>query len=107
MRLIDASDPRNLRQVGYYVSRPGLFWGALFAPTDPTGSTVYGLDHSRGIDVLALDRAALKPVRRRGSAARGRPKAGFALGIFDALGRGQARPAAADRLRRRTAPAGR
>jgi len=92
VRLIDASDPRNLRQVGYYLSRPGLFWGALFAPTDPTGSTVYGLDHSRGIDVLALDRAALKPVSRPGSAAQGRPKAGFALGIFDvwdAVKRGQ------------------
>jgi hypothetical protein len=83
VRLIDARDPRHLRQVGYYVSRPGLFWGALFAPTDPTGSTVYALDHSRGIDVLALDRAALKPVRRRGSALRGRPKPGFGLEVFD------------------------
>jgi LVIVD repeat len=71
VRLIDARRPGRLRQVGYYVSRPGLFWGALFAPTDPTGSTVYGLDHSRGIDVLALDRAALQPVRRRGSRAGG------------------------------------
>jgi LVIVD repeat len=83
VRLIDASRPRRLRQVGYYLSRPGLFWGALFAPTDPTGSTVYALDHSRGIDVLALDRAALKPVRRRGSALRGRPKPGFGLEVFD------------------------
>jgi len=92
VRLIDASNPRRLRQVGYYVSRPGLFWGALFAPTDPTGSTVYALDHGRGIDVLALDRAALKPVRRRGSAQRGRPKPGFGLEVFDgwdAVRRGQ------------------
>jgi hypothetical protein len=28
---------------------------------------VYALDHSRGIDVLAIDRGALKPVRRRGA----------------------------------------
>jgi hypothetical protein len=83
VRLIDARDPRHLRQVGYYVSRPGLFWGALFAPTDPSGSTVYALDHSRGIDVLALDRAALKPVARRGTALRGRPKPGFGLEVFD------------------------
>jgi hypothetical protein len=83
VRLIDARDPRHLRQVGYYLSRPGLFWGALFASTDPTGSTVYGLDHSRGIDVLALDRPALKPVRRRGTAAHGRPKGGFGLDVYD------------------------
>ena len=83
VRLIDASNPRRLRQVGYYLSRPGLFWGALFAPTDPTGSTVYALDHSRGIDVLAIDRAALKPVRRRGTPARGRAKPGFGLQVYD------------------------
>ena len=34
VRLIDARRPGRLRQVGYYLSRPGLFWGALFAPTD-------------------------------------------------------------------------
>jgi hypothetical protein len=79
VRLIDARRPGRLRQVGYYVSRPGLFWGALFAPTDPSGSTVYALDHSRGIDVLALDRAALRPVRRTGS---GRPGAAKDLGLF-------------------------
>jgi hypothetical protein len=82
VRLIDARRPGRLRQVGYYLSRPGLFWGALFAPTDASGSTVYGIDHSRGIDVLAIDRAALKPVRRRGaSRPLKRPKYGFAMAI--------------------------
>jgi hypothetical protein len=90
VRLIDARQPRRLRQVGYFVNRPGLYWGALFAPTDPTGSTVYALDHSRGIDVLALDRAALRPVRRRGSRPRGAAKAGFGLVIGD--GRDKVRP---------------
>jgi hypothetical protein len=71
VRLIDARRPGRLRQVGYYVNRPGLFWGALFAPTAPAGSTVYALDHSRGIEVLALDRAVLRPVRRKGSRPRG------------------------------------
>ncbi|HEX5621789.1 MAG TPA: hypothetical protein VFX51_25405 [Solirubrobacteraceae bacterium] len=85
VRLIDARRPGRLRQVGYYLSRPGLFWGALFAPTDPNGSTVYGIDHSRGIDVLAIDRAALKPIRRRGATKPlARPKTGFAMGIFGA-----------------------
>jgi hypothetical protein len=83
VRLIDARRPGRLRQVGYYVSRPGLFWGALFAPTDPTGSTVYALDHSRGIDVLAVDRAALAPVRRRGSRPSGPVRQGFGLFLWD------------------------
>ena len=82
VRLIDARRPRRLRQVGYYVNRPGLFWGALFAPTDPSGSTVYALDHSRGIDVLALDRAALRPVRRKGSRPRGPLNAGSSMFIL-------------------------
>jgi len=92
VRLIDVRRPGRLRQVGYYVARPGLFWGALFAPTDPTGSTVYALDHSRGIDVLALDRAALRPVRRSGSRRRGAAKVGFGLFVgdgFDAVRPGQ------------------
>jgi len=85
VRLIDARRPGRLRQVGYYLSRPGLFWGALFAPTDTAGETVYGIDHSRGIDVLAIDRAALKPIRRRGAARPlARPKYGFVMGIFGA-----------------------
>jgi hypothetical protein len=83
VRLIDASSPRRLRQVGYYVSRPGLFWGALFAPTDATGSTVYALDHSRGIDVLRIDRAALRPVRRQGAPRPlQNPKAGYSLSVL-------------------------
>jgi hypothetical protein len=83
VRLIDARRPRHLRQVGYYLSRPGLYWGALFAATDPTGSTVYALDHSRGIDVLAIDRAALRPVRRSGSRPQGEAKLGYSLFVFD------------------------
>jgi hypothetical protein len=85
VRLIDARRPGRLRQVGYYVNRPGLFWGALFAPTDPTGSTVYALDHSRGIDILALDRSALRPVRRRGSRPRGPVNGGASLIVASPL----------------------
>ena len=83
VRLIDATRPRRLRQVGYFLNRPGLYWGALFATTDPTGSTVYAVDHSRGIDVLAIDRAALRPVRRSGSRPQGRARFGAGMFIFD------------------------
>jgi LVIVD repeat len=82
VRLIDVRRPGRLRQVGYYVNRPGMVWSAMFPPTDPTGSTVYALDHSRGIDVLALDRAALNPVRRRGAR---RPLANPARGVQFAI----------------------
>jgi hypothetical protein len=92
VRLIDARRPDRLRQVGYYLSRPGLVWGALFAPTDPTGSTVYSFDHSRGIDVLTIDRDRLRPVRRRGARRVARnpgtafTPAGFAM-VVDSLDR--------------------
>jgi LVIVD repeat len=93
VRLVDARRPGRLRQVGYYVNRPGMVWSAMFAPTDPTGSTVYALDHARGIDVLALDRGALRPVRRSGARRVLRnPKRGVGMFItdgFDAVRAGQ------------------
>jgi hypothetical protein len=93
VRLIDASRPGKLRQVGFHVARPAMVWGALFAPTDPTGSTIYSLDHARGIDIIAIDRAALAPVERRGaSRPPARVKAGFGLAIgdgFEAVRAGQ------------------
>ena len=85
VRLVDASRPGRLQQVGYFLDRPGLYWGALFAPTDPTGSTVYAVDHTRGIDVLAIDRAALRPVRRGGSSPQGRARYGAGMVIFDGV----------------------
>jgi hypothetical protein len=84
LRLIDARRPGKLRQVGFHIDRPGMVWGALFAPTDPTGSTIYSLDHARGIDVIAIDRAALAPVDRRGAKRPpGRAKGGYGLAISD------------------------
>ena len=84
VRFVDASNPRRLRQVGFYIDRPGLVWGAVFAPTDPTGSTVYSIDHTRGIDVLTVNRSRLRPVRRQGARRSLRnPKPGFAMAIAD------------------------
>ena len=67
-RFLDVSDPKNIKQVGYWIPAKGETWSALFAPTDPTGQTVYALDVVRGIEVLHVDRSGLTktsaPVRR-------------------------------------------
>ena len=52
---MDITDPRNIRQVGYYADT-GTFWAAYFAPTDPKGEIVYGLDTAGGIDILKINR---------------------------------------------------
>jgi hypothetical protein len=62
VRFMDISDPRNIRQVGYYAST-GTFWVAYFAPTDPKREIVYGLDTAGGIDVLRIDRSGKMPTR--------------------------------------------
>jgi hypothetical protein len=68
VRFLDVSDPSDIKQVGYWIPTKGEAWSAIFAPTDPTGQTVYALDVVRGIEVLHIDRGALKeasaPVRR-------------------------------------------
>jgi hypothetical protein len=67
-RFLDVSDPKNIKQVGYWIPAKGETWSALFAPNDPTGQTVYALDFVRGIEVLHIDRSSMKktsaPVRR-------------------------------------------
>ncbi len=60
-RFLDVRDPTNVKQVGYWVPTKGQTWSVVFAPTDPTGKTVYALDYARGIDVLQLDRSDLRP----------------------------------------------
>jgi len=81
LRLLDVRRPRRIRQVGFYLSRSPMAWGALFAPTDPSGSVVYVIDHAKGIEVVEVDRSALRPVRRR--PIRGRRAAGrFDVGAF-------------------------
>ena len=56
VRFLDISNPRDIRQVGYYIPQKNLTWGALYPPTDPTGEIVYALDNLRGIDVIRFDR---------------------------------------------------
>jgi hypothetical protein len=62
VRFMDISNPRDIRQVGYYAST-GTFWAAYFAPTDPRREIVYGLDTAGGIDVLRIDRSGRMPTR--------------------------------------------
>jgi hypothetical protein len=68
-RFLDVSDPKHIKQIGYWIPAKGETWSALFAPNDPTGQTVYALDFVRGIEVLHVDRGAgmkarKAPVRR-------------------------------------------
>jgi hypothetical protein len=66
VRFMDINNPRDIRQVGYWVTT-GTFWGAYYAPTDPKRETVYALDIQNGIDVLHIDRSkpagAMRSVR--------------------------------------------
>ncbi len=55
-RLLSVADPADVRQVGYWIPAGNVTWGALFPPNDASGEIVYALDHSRGIDVLRVDR---------------------------------------------------
>jgi hypothetical protein len=54
-RFLDVSDPRNIRQIGYFIPPGALSWSAYFPPTDRTGRTVYALDAVYGITVLRLN----------------------------------------------------
>jgi hypothetical protein len=62
VRFMDISNPRDIRQVGYYAST-GTFWAAYFAPLDPKREIVYALDTAGGIDVLHVDRSGKMPTR--------------------------------------------
>jgi hypothetical protein len=51
-RLLDTSDPRDIKQVGYFMAPDSTVWAAYFAPTDK--SVIYVMDHERGLDVLRI-----------------------------------------------------
>lgn len=85
LRLLDVRNPHRIRQVGFHVPRRAMVWAALFAPGDP--SVVYAIDHARGIDVLSIDRGALRPVSRRSVRRKRRPagRLDVAVGVEDRL----------------------
>jgi hypothetical protein len=55
-RFLDVHDPRNIRQVGFYLPANGSTWAAYWSPTDPSRSIVYTTDAYLGVDVLRIDR---------------------------------------------------
>jgi hypothetical protein len=58
MRLLDVSNPSNIRQVGYFILPTSMVWASYFAPTDPSRQIIYQLDYTSGVHVLQLDRPA-------------------------------------------------
>ena len=56
-RLLDTRDPKNIKQVGYFMAPDSVVWAAYWAPTDP--SIIYVMDHQRGIDVLKVGSSTL------------------------------------------------
>ena len=69
-RFLDVTRPEKIRQVGFWIPEKNVTWGAVYAPTDPSRSTVYSLDSPRGIDVLRIDRSKRAPRSRRRSTSR-------------------------------------
>ena len=55
-RLLDVSNPRDIRQVGWFVPPNSEVWAAYWAPKDD--SVVFVVDFKRGIDVLRVRRGA-------------------------------------------------
>jgi hypothetical protein len=57
-RFLDVHNPRDIRQIGFYLPANGSTWGSYWSPTDPTRSIVYTADAYLGVDVLRIDRKA-------------------------------------------------
>ncbi len=81
VRFLDVANPRNIRQVGYWI-RPTEGLGAsaaLFAPGRP--DIAYVADYNRGLDILKIDAGGLHaptvaaPVRAEWFAPKGAPSA--------------------------------
>lgn len=58
-RFLDVTNPKDIRQVGYYLPLNGSTWASYWSPTDPTGTIVYTADAYRGLDVLKIDNSGL------------------------------------------------
>jgi hypothetical protein len=54
VRFLDTRNPRDIRQIGYYLPLNGSTWAAYWSPT--ASDIVYTADVYRGIDILRIDR---------------------------------------------------
>ena len=52
LRVLDVSNPKKIRQVGYYMAPNSLTWAGYWV----TDSIIYTADVGRGIDVIKIDR---------------------------------------------------
>ena len=59
IRFLDYRDPRDIKQVGYYIPANGSTWAAYWSPTDPRGEIAYTADAYRGVDVVRIDGGGL------------------------------------------------
>lgn len=55
VRFLDVRNPREIRQIGYYLPADGATWAAYWAPN--ASDIVYTADVTRGIDVLRITNA--------------------------------------------------
>ena len=66
-RFLDVSNPRVIRQVGYFMGPSSTASGVYFAPGRP--DIAYSVDYTRGLDILKIDnggsraRTQVAPVR--------------------------------------------
>lgn len=65
LRFLDVSDPRDIRQVGYYMPPTADVWSAEWIGLDATGAEIlYSIDNTSGLDILRFDREPGAPTVR-------------------------------------------
>jgi hypothetical protein len=59
VRFLDVSNPRDIREVGYYINPSTAVFSTEWIGKDANGAEIlYTMDPTRGIDILKFDRAA-------------------------------------------------
>jgi hypothetical protein len=56
VRFLDVRNPKNIRQIGYYLPADGSTWAAYWVPT--ATDLVYTADVTRGLDVIRITNAS-------------------------------------------------
>jgi hypothetical protein len=53
-RFLDVRDPKNIKQIGYFMAPGSTTWATYWSPTDD--NVLYVVDNNRGVDVLRFNR---------------------------------------------------